>query len=86
MSKHDKLLKRFLNRPKDFTYNELKALLNGLGYVEFCKGATSGSRVSFLHSMNKHIICLHKPHPANILKSYQVDLIIDELKSKGVIK
>jgi hypothetical protein len=86
MSKHDKLLKRFLNRPKDFTYNELKTLLNGLGYIEFNKGATSGSRVSFLHSISKHIICLHKPHPSNIIKSYQVDLIIDELKSKGAIK
>lgn len=85
MSKHEKLVKRFLLKPKDFTYNELKTLLSGFGYVEVTKGATSGSRVSFYNENNKHIIFLHKPHPKNILKRYQIDSIIDELSYKGVM-
>jgi hypothetical protein len=85
MSKHEKLLKKFLSKPKDFTYQELKTLLNGFGYSEFTGGASSGSRVAFINSKNKHIIRLHKPHPYNILKSYQIELIEDELRNKEVI-
>lgn len=85
MSKKEKLLERILQRPKDFSYSELKSLLNGLGYEEFNKGKTSGSRVAFVKNQTNHIIRLHKPHPKNILKSYQVDLIIEELKSENLI-
>ena len=31
MSRFEKLLKRFLSRPKDFSYDELRMLLSGLG-------------------------------------------------------
>ena len=86
MSKHLKLLNRFLSKPKDFTYNELKTLLSGFGYAELTKGSTSGSRVSFYNDNIEHIICLHKPHPKNILKSYQIELIIEELKNREMIK
>ena len=85
MSKKEKLKKRLTARPKDFTFPELITLLNGLGYLECNKGKTSGSRVSFIHSELQHIICLHKPHPANILKLYQVDFIIEELKKYGLL-
>ena len=44
MSKFEKLVVRFLSRPKDFTYNELIKLLKGFGYIEI-QGA--GSRVVF---------------------------------------
>ena len=85
MSKFDKLLERFLSKPKDFTYQELKSLLNGFGYIESNKGKTSGSRVSFIKNDSMHIIMLHKPHPNNELKRYQIDLIIEELKEQGLI-
>lgn len=85
MSKHIKLLNRFLSKPKDFTYNELKTLLSGFDYIELTKGSTSGSRISFYNQNVDHIICLHKPHPKNILKFYQIELIIEELKSKEII-
>jgi len=80
MSKTDKLIIRLLSYPKDFTYNELKTLLISLGYNEV-QGA--GSRVCF--SKDNHKIKLHKPHPGNILKAYQLDLIISELTAKGLI-
>ena len=86
MSKHEKLLKRFLSNPKDFTYNELKALLNGFGYSECTGGSTSGSRVAFINNKTQHIIRLHKPHPRNILKRYQIELIEEELRNIEVIQ
>ena len=66
--------------PKDFTYNELKTLLASFGYNEV---QSSGSRVCF--SKENHKIKLHKPHPENILKTYQLHLIIEELIEKGLI-
>lgn len=85
MSGKEKLLTRLLQRPKDFSYSELKTLLIGLGYEELNKGKTSGSRVAFTNQITNHIIRLHKPHPKNILKSYQIDLIIEELKKEKLI-
>jgi hypothetical protein len=82
MTKAEKLLSRFLSRPKDFTYNDLLRLLRGLGYKE---EHGSGSRVVFCNERNMHHIKLHKPHPGNVLKRYQIDLIIHELKSKNVL-
>ena len=79
MSKKEKLAARLKTRPTDFTYAELRTLLSGMGYVEDSKGKTSGSRVSFIHEETKHMISLHKPHPGNILKRYQIDLIVEEL-------
>jgi len=43
----------------------------------------SGSRVCF--SKDNHKIKLHKPHPGNILKAYQLDLVIKELIAKDLI-
>ena len=82
MTKAEKLLKRFLSRPKDFTYNELLRLLNGFSYKE---QHGSGSRVIFSNDRINHNIKLHKPHPGNVLKRYQIDLIIFELKTKNLI-
>ena len=86
MSKHDKLLKSLASRPSDFSYNDLKTLLQQLGYTEMKKGKTSGSRVAFINNLTKHIIRLHKPHPKNILKKYQIDYLISELSDQGFLK
>ncbi|MEW5817309.1 MAG: type II toxin-antitoxin system HicA family toxin [Spirochaetota bacterium] len=86
MSRHEKLLKKLLLKPKDFTYTELQTLLKALGYVELKRGRTSGSRVAFMHSETQHIVRLHKPHPSSILKRYQLDYIEEELRYMGVIK
>ena len=82
MTRSEKLIARFLTRPKDFTFNELKRLLNGLGYNEI---QGSGSRVVFSNRRLKHSIKLHKPHPGKIMKKYQIDLIISELESKELL-
>ena len=72
-------------QPKDFTYEEMKTLLNRLGYEEENKGKTSGSRVIFFNEQLQHSIFLHKPHPENIIKSYLMKYIEDELTAKGLI-
>jgi len=85
MSGKDKLIRRFLSKPKDFTYDELQILLQGFGYSEMKQGRTSGSRVAFWNKASRHLIRLHKPHPHNILRRYQLDFLVDELKNKGFI-
>jgi len=84
MSKDEKLLKRLLLKPKDFTYNELRKVLISLGYRESQTGKTSGSRVAFVQNETKHIIRLHKPHPGNELKQYQIEQIIEELNLRSI--
>jgi len=85
MSKNEKLFKRLLSKPKDFTYNELRRLLTGLGYSETQSGKTSGSRVAFINESTHHIIRLHKPHPGNELKQYQIEQLIEEFNLRGLI-
>lgn len=82
MSSFEKLQTRFLSTPKDFSYDELKRLLSGFGYKEQQR---SGSRTVFKNERLHHSIKLHKPHPGNILKRYQVNIILKELKIKGLL-
>jgi hypothetical protein len=81
MSKHDKLIKRFLTRPTDFTWDELTSLLAGFGYAPAKAGKTGGSRVHFIHEALEPII-LHRPHPTPALKRYQLEQI-EEILKKG---
>jgi len=64
----------------------MRKLLRGFGYQEIKSGKASGSRVTFFHKGFSHIIRLHKPHPRNILKRYQLDLIEEELRKRGVLE
>ena len=81
MSKLEKALERLKSKPKDFTYDEAKMILNNFGFIEYNKGKTSGSRVKFLNNDNEP----HKPHPKNILKPYQVSEIIRKLIEGGIL-
>lgn len=84
MSKLEKALERLKSKPKDFTYDEAKMILNNFGFIEYNKGKTSGSRVKFLNNDNITIEP-HKPHPKNILKPYQVSEIIRKLIEGGIL-
>ena len=85
MGKHDKLLKRLLSNPKDFTWEELVSLLRHYGYKEKTGGKTGGSRRKFIDE-DKNIISLHKPHPSNIVKTYAINDVIGHLIINGKIK
>ncbi len=67
MSTKEKALLRILNRPKDYTYREAKSLLEQLGFEEYSKGKTSGSRVKFYRAVDQRVVMLHKPHPGDIM-------------------
>ena len=84
MGKKEKLIARLKSKPKDFTFDEAETLLGYLSYERSNKGKTSGSRVSF--KSDKHAsILLHKPHPGNELKSYQIQQLIDILEQEELI-
>ena len=86
MSSYEKLLERFLRFPKGFTWDELERLLNKNGYHQYNKGKTSGSRVAFEKEGSDIELNLHKPHPKNILKPYQMKDVLDFLKRINVVK
>lgn len=86
MSRRDRLLRRFLKRPADFRFDEMSRLLKGFGYMEIKPGKSAGSRLAFINKTSGHIIHLHKPHPGNVLKRYQLDLVTEALKAKGIIQ
>ena len=86
MSKAEKLLKRFLSKPKDFTYDELRRLLRSFGYEEAKTGRTSGSRVAFYNVELDDMIKFHRPHPSQLMKQCYLREIEQQLKDKGVMK
>lgn len=83
MSKLEKAKKRILLKPKDYTYTEAKYLLLQLGFEEYNKGKTSGSRVKFYRQEDQRIILLHKPHPGDIMKLGAVKQLVEYLMKMG---
>jgi len=84
MSQKDKLLQRLLTRPKNFTFDELSTLMKQLGCTVDSAGKTSGSAVMFVPPVGAYIR-IHKPHPTNQLKPYQINRIIADLIERGLI-
>ena len=84
MSKLEKEIERLKSKPKDYTYDDAKSLLNKLGFYENNKGKTSGSRVTFINNENVKID-IHRPHPSNIVKEYVIKNILKMLNEKGLI-
>ena len=85
MSKLQKDIKRLQSKPKDFTYDELKKILNNFGFTENTKGKTSGSRVVFENRELNKKMELHRRHPNNILKMYQIKEILCLLKEWRIL-
>lgn len=73
---------RFKRCPKDFTWQELVTLLEGLGFTEL---QGKGSRVKFFNEICDCMIFIHKPHPNNVLKSYAIKYIWEILTKKSLI-
>jgi len=78
MGKKQKLLERLYSKPKDFKWGEVTTLLTGLGYKKI---EGKGSRVKFFRKSSRSLIVMHKPHPGDILKEYQVKNLISHIKS-----
>jgi hypothetical protein len=84
MSQIEKLITRLLTYPKDFTWEELIKILNYFGFKELKTGKTGGSRRRFANE-TKSIISLHRPHPKNILKRYQMEDVVKTLQEGGYL-
>ena len=83
MSTKEKLIKRFIRQPKDFTWDELVRLFGIFGFAVDNKGKTSGSRALFVKDNEAHTV--HKPHPSNVIKRYSLKQVLDFLIEKGFI-
>jgi hypothetical protein len=86
VSKFEKALQRLKTIPKDFTYDEMKALLEHLGFEEYSKGKTSGSAVSFIRKSDNRVFMFHKPHPGNIVKTVYIKQLLEFLRECGEIE
>ena len=85
MGTKDKLIARFKKQPSDFTFDEMEKLLAIFGYLKSNKSKTSGSRVIYKNG-DKRPIMLHKPHPGNVLKSYAMKQVLNDLIEAGFLK
>lgn len=85
MGTKEKLIERFKSLPSDFAFDELERLLKCFGYEKSNKGKTSGSRIIYKNS-DKRPIMIHKPHPGNIIKTYALKQILNDLQEAGFIK
>lgn len=85
MSQVEKLIARFLCKPKVLVWKELVMILRFYGYDELPGGKTGGSRIKF-SDQQKRVISLHKPHPTPVVKRYVIEQIITIRKENGKIK
>lgn len=86
MSKKEKAINRIRKCPKDYRYSEAKVLLEMLGFLEFNKGRTSGSRVAFHREADDKSILLHKPHPGDEMDVGAVKQLFKYLEDLGELK
>jgi hypothetical protein len=80
MSKQQKILKRLLSKPTDFTWSELATLMKGLSY-DLQKAGGSGRK--FAHNETGATLFIHEPHPSKVLKPYQVRDVLYHLTKEG---
>ena len=85
MTKIQSLIKHLKNKPNDLKYDDVRTILNHLGYKEYNKGKTSGSRVRFYHQVTGSIINMHKPHGKKCMSKGAVDDLVNYLSEKGEI-
>lgn len=85
MTKIDKLIKRLLKVPSDFTYDELEKVFRSFGFSVGTKGKTSGSRVEFVSTELNVKFYLHKPHPQNTVKPYVIKQAIEFLNNLDLL-
>ena len=88
MSKSEKLLARLLKKPppSDFTWDELCAVLKGLGYRQLKQGKTGGSRRKFFNDEKVLLISCHEPHPRSEVDKGCLAEVAEHLKTNGFIK
>lgn len=56
-----------------------------MGFQEYNKGKTSGSRVKFYRKSDQRIIMLHKPHSGDIVDRGAVEDVVKKLTEWGIL-
>ena len=84
--KEDKQIARIKSIPADYTFTELKSLVGRFGYIQFNRGKTSGSGVTFYRESDKKTIMLHSPHPKNTIGRATLRAIVKNLQENGDIE
>lgn len=84
MSKHQKALDRLRARPpaSDIKWNELKSLLEHLGYKML---TNNGSRRKFFNPTTEALIICHQPHPSPNVKKSCIVGVVAHLEAYGLI-
>lgn len=80
MSKLNKKLLRLKQRPKDYKFNELKGLLEKLGFTLYEN--TRGSKVLFYNEKTQKRLVFHKPHKGRPIDLYIIDEVLKVLKEE----
>jgi predicted RNA binding protein YcfA (HicA-like mRNA interferase family) len=80
MSTFEKSMSRLLSKPTDFSWQELITLMNALGFE---LRTTGGSGRKFIRPETGATLFIHEPHPASILKAYQIRAVIQFLHQEG---
>lgn len=86
MSTKEKLIKRFKNLPKDFTFDEMIRLFALFGFETDNKGGTSGSRLALINKEKDLSYNMHKPHPGSIIKMYVMKQVLEYMIENGFIE
>lgn len=84
MSRHEKSVQKLRAKPPpaDFKWNELKALLERLGYEML---SSSGSRRKFVHRESSALISCHEPHPSPNVDKGCIAAVVEHLERLGRI-
>ena len=86
MGRFNKAKERISNLPKDYTFSEARQLLIHLGFKEYQKGRTSGSRVMFYRESDRTKILLHKPHPGDVMSIANTEALYEKLIELGELE
>lgn len=78
MTKRDKRLERLLAKPKDFTWDEMLAVMKQYNCQWFPNGGGSSHGV-FQHESGL-VFNSYRPHPSGIVLRYQLSAAIEFLK------
>ena len=80
MSKQEKLIAKFRTANKQFKWDDLIAMLKGMGFEQI---EAEGSRVTMVNE--QIIIKLHKPHPQKEIKAYVIKQVKEVLTAEGLL-
>lgn len=87
MSTIEKLLKKMMTIPKDFTEADCDRIMAHFHYRKF-NARGGGSGLKYVHESG-NLVDFHSPHKKNgehNIKTYVIRTMIDELKARGYIK